>query len=98
MGKSCACWSTASTSGALYPNSTTPLNSSRSPTLGFFFAGGTTHGFLLDGRNYVTLDVPGTVRTIARAVNDRGQIVGSFAASGTNHGFLLSRLLSCRRQ
>jgi probable HAF family extracellular repeat protein len=50
-----------------------------------------SHGFLLSGGTYTTLDVPGVTFTAATGINDAGQIVGSYiAADGNFHGFLLS--------
>ena len=48
---------------------------------------GKLHGFLLSGGVYTTLDDPfvGTIGTVARGINDMGEIVGYFAnASGTH--------------
>ncbi len=48
------------------------------------------HGFLLSGGVITTIDGPvGTTRTIARGINNAGQIVGRFVLGGANHGFLL---------
>ena len=49
------------------------------------------NGFLLTGRTFRSLDVPGSVDTVARGINNRAQIVGDFlAADGARRGFLLS--------
>src|SRR5207249_471110 len=59
--------------------------------VGTYVGGGRTHGFLLSGGTYATLDVPGAVTTEARGTNNAGQIVGFFSdAGGTFHGFLLT--------
>jgi hypothetical protein len=53
-------------------------------------AGGTQHGFLLDGGVFTTVDFPGSAAfNLARGINDRGQIVGRFAgADAVPHSFL----------
>jgi hypothetical protein len=56
--------------------------------VGRYTADGITHGFLLSGGSYTTLDVPGATETWA--INASGQIVGNFIADGTTHGFLRS--------
>jgi hypothetical protein len=37
---------------------------------------GTNHGFLYDGEDFVTLDVPGALVTAATSINNRGNVVG----------------------
>src|SRR5207302_440744 len=52
-----------------------------------------SHGFLLSGGSYTTLDVPvpGASQTTAGGINPRGDIVGTYVdSSGHSHGFLLS--------
>src|SRR3989442_15638948 len=52
---------------------------------------GGTHGFLLSGRTYTTLDDPSaTGDTFAFGMNATGQIVGSYTNATGTHGFLLS--------
>lgn len=53
-------------------------------------AGGTQHGFLLDGGVFTTVDFPGSAAfNLARGINDRGQIVGTFFdAQGITHSYL----------
>src|SRR5207245_2976935 len=52
-------------------------------------AGGTTHGFLLSGGSYSTLDVPGSTLTRALGINASGEIVGDYLdAGGMRHGYL----------
>jgi probable HAF family extracellular repeat protein len=51
----------------------------------------TSHGFLLNGGVYTSLDYPGALFTVANAINNNGQIVGFYSdASGVYHGFSLS--------
>jgi uncharacterized membrane protein len=53
-------------------------------------AGRVRHGFLLSGGVFTAIDGPvGTTRTIARGINNAGQIVGRYVLNGFNHGFLL---------
>ncbi|HUL71374.1 MAG TPA: hypothetical protein VLT17_14190 [Gemmatimonadales bacterium] len=48
------------------------------------------HGFLIRGRTFRTVDIPGATTTFAFGINDRGQIVGGYAdAQGMFHAFLL---------
>lgn len=47
------------------------------------------HGFLLQGKNYTTLDVPGATNTYAEGINDKGYIVlGWLDSSGFEHSSL----------
>lgn len=48
---------------------------------------GNQHGFLLSGRNFSTIDFPGTFFTEAVRVNEVRQIVGNYILAGP-HGFL----------
>ncbi len=49
------------------------------------------HGFLADLLGYGTIDVPDATDTVARGINDAGQIVGRYTtADGRDHGFMLS--------
>ncbi|MHA6523779.1 hypothetical protein [Tessaracoccus sp. G1721] len=51
--------------------------------------GSPTHGFALEDVEPTTIDVPGAVSTIVRAVNDPGVMVGSYVdADGIEHGFV----------
>jgi uncharacterized membrane protein len=54
---------------------------------------GTLHGFIRDYAGRVTsLDVPGSVATVAFDVDDRGRVVGGYIdAKGRQHGFLYDR-------
>jgi probable HAF family extracellular repeat protein len=59
--------------------------------MGWFQDGtGKAHGFLKDGTTFTTIDVPGATETVARGINETGQIVGWFidAMDGHTHGFL----------
>jgi hypothetical protein len=50
-----------------------------------------THGLLLHGGNFASIDVPGATVTIAGGINYEGDVVGSYTdANGKAHGFLLS--------
>ena len=52
---------------------------------------GATHGFLLSGVSFTTLDDPlATFGTRAFGINDMGQIVGTYNDDSGIHGFLLS--------
>jgi probable HAF family extracellular repeat protein len=69
----------------------------RGQIVGFYTdANNVTHGFLLSGGQYTTLDDPNAGAgafqgTVAEGINARGQIVGVYTdASNVNHGFLLS--------
>jgi probable HAF family extracellular repeat protein len=44
-------------------------------------------GYLLSGGSFTTLQVPGSVTTLAAGINDLGQIVGEY---DNKHAFLLS--------
>jgi uncharacterized membrane protein len=57
---------------------------------------GNTHGFLLSEKHFSTIDYPGALITIARGINNKGDIVGSYPVDptlpgGGNHGLLLRR-------
>ena len=59
--------------------------------VGFYEAAGVTHGFLLSGGTYTTIDPLGAMSTTAQGINDMGQIVGQYTdASNHVHGFLLT--------
>lgn len=51
------------------------------------------HAHLLSGGTFTTFDPPGSVRTIARAINSSGDIVGFFFrdSTGPPHGFLVNK-------
>jgi probable HAF family extracellular repeat protein len=47
------------------------------------------HGFLYRNGSYLTVDVPGAIRTDAYGINDAGQIVGEYEdANFVGHGFV----------
>ena len=54
--------------------------SARADVVGFYIAGGRTHGFLLKDGQYTSLDfpAPGVRATVANGINPRGEIVGQF--------------------
>jgi hypothetical protein len=49
---------------------------------------GATHGFLLSGGNFSTIDFPGAAFTQAIGINDHGQVVGEYRSPGVDAGFL----------
>ena len=51
---------------------------------------GVSHGFLLSGGIFTTIDFPGSTYTTADGINNSGQIVGSYQSAGVLHGYLLS--------
>lgn len=53
-----------------------------------------THGFLISGGAFTTIDVPGASATAAIGINARGDVVGSYSDAKGVHGFLLSRFRS----
>jgi probable HAF family extracellular repeat protein len=57
--------------------------------VGYFINNGGTHGFLLSGGTYTSLDDPlATQGTNAFGINAAGQIVGSYSTSSGIHGFI----------
>src|SRR5258707_259326 len=57
----------------------------------YYDSGGITHGFLLSGGTYTTLDDPlATNGTFARNIDDAGQIVGLYNDANGTHGFFLT--------
>jgi uncharacterized membrane protein len=50
-----------------------------------------THGFLISGGEFTTIDVPGASATAALGINASGEIVGQYSDATGGHGFLLSR-------
>ena len=66
----------------------------------FVDAGGVSHGFVLRGRTYTTVDYPGAAGTALSSVNPSGEMSGAtcsdpacgvFAATNVTHGFLVSK-------
>ena len=49
-----------------------------------------THGFLLSGGQYKTVDFPGATGTELYAINPQGDVGGVYTLAGARHGFLLS--------
>jgi len=48
-----------------------------------------SHGFLLSGETYTTIDPPDSIATFIGAINNSGEIAGTYAdASNKSHGFL----------
>lgn len=59
--------------------------------VGVYNVGAATHGFLLSGGVYTTLDNPlATGGTFAYGINDAGQIAGTYINASGTHGFLYS--------
>ena len=56
--------------------------------VGFYVAGGVTHGFLFVEGSFTTIDVPGATSTQPFGINPQGDIVGQYSAGGITHGFL----------
>ena len=59
--------------------------------MGDYVAGdGNRRGFVLSNGVYTTLDVPGSLLTVAEGINNPGQIAGLYVdADGNQHGFVL---------
>ncbi len=54
----------------------------------YFDVNGASHGFVLSGGVYTTVDVPGATGTAINSINAKGEIVGSYDdAGGATHGF-----------
>ncbi|HTS34399.1 MAG TPA: hypothetical protein VMH04_01940 [Candidatus Solibacter sp.] len=50
-----------------------------------------THGFLLDGATFITVDYPGATSSALFGINEHGEIAGSCQCNdGANHSFVLS--------
>ena len=54
----------------------------RGDIVGWYVAGGVTHGFLLSGGTFATLDVPNAIDTQARGIGPNGEIVGTYRLTG----------------
>lgn len=50
-----------------------------------------THGFLLSGGQFSSIDFPGATFTDATAIDSQGDILGRYIAGGVFHGYLLTR-------
>ena len=48
--------------------------------VGFYVAGGVTHGFLFVEGSFTTIDVPGATSTQPFGINPQGDIVGQYSA------------------
>src|SRR5579875_3598960 len=59
-------------------------------SVGYYTTNRVTHGFLLIGGRFTTIDYPGASSTFPSMINPRGDIVGAYTAGGMGHGFLLS--------
>src|SRR5207244_3552677 len=60
--------------------------------VGTYYASDTrTHGFLLSGGAFTTIDGPGAFATEALGINFAGDIVGLYVNATGQHGFLLSK-------
>jgi hypothetical protein len=62
----------------------------RGDIIGFYVKAGVTHGFLLSGGNFSSIDYPGADSSLANAINARGDIAGSYVVAGVTHGFVLT--------
>jgi hypothetical protein len=50
-----------------------------------------SHGFVLSGERYITVDFPGATATGPGAINARGDIAGQYTLPDkSTHGFVLS--------
>jgi hypothetical protein len=60
---------------------------------GYYVDGtGTPHGFVKNGTNYTTLDVPGAAYTIGNGINNEGVVTGLYVNPDTSHhGFIWSK-------
>ena len=47
-----------------------------------------SHGYLLSGSAFTSIDITGAVSTQASGINDAGQIVGNYYDGTTLHGFI----------
>ena len=61
--------------GAIYGTQVSAINTA-GDIIGFYVDGSATHGFLLSGGVYSTIDYPGATYTYLNGINDLGQIVG----------------------
>jgi probable HAF family extracellular repeat protein len=52
---------------------------------------GLPQGFVKDGPNFTTIDVPGAIYTLANGINNQGTVVGSYLDASGNHGFIWSK-------
>jgi len=60
--------------------------------VGFYTADGRTHGYLVSGGEFSTIDFPDASYTSAIGINPRGDIVGHYyGANRIDHGFLLTK-------
>jgi uncharacterized membrane protein len=58
----------------------------------FVDAAAVSHGYVLEGERYTTIDVPGAAGTVTFGINAGGDIVGGFTgADGQRRGYLASR-------
>ena len=61
--------------------------------VGGYTSSGIIHGYLWNGKKYLTLDVPGASQTFAADINSHGQIVLDWVdSSGNNEGALYHRM------
>jgi hypothetical protein len=62
----------------------------RGDIVGVYILAG-THGFVLRGDDWVTIDVPGATVTRAWGINSRGDVVGNYTNATGTHGYLASQ-------
>jgi probable HAF family extracellular repeat protein len=66
------------------------INSSGDIVGAYINADGDQHSFLLQNSSFSTIDVPGAILTVARAINDEGDIAGFYFDIQGPHGFVFS--------
>jgi uncharacterized membrane protein len=67
-----------------YPSIAQGINA-QGKFVGGYVSNGATHGYLWNGVEYVTLDVPGASQSFAVDINNRGRIVLDWVDSGGNY-------------
>ena len=58
--------------------------------MGYYSTDDTAYGYLLSDGTFTTINVPGSMFTIANGINDLGQIVGVGQSQGGARAFLLT--------
>jgi hypothetical protein len=49
---------------------------------------GLPQGFVKDGPNFTTINVPGAIYTLAQGINNQGAVAGAYLDASGNHGFI----------
>jgi hypothetical protein len=52
---------------------------------------GDNQGFVLSGRKFTTIDVPGSLGTMVTGINEKGELAGLWFAANATHAFIASR-------